>query len=351
VNDEEVARLEARLREWGATEDEIEEARRTQSFGDLALDLVVRPPGPLVSFEEAATRAGLDVEEAARYWRALGFPDPLRSARGLPPDAFHVLGLIAVGAREMLGEDATLALARVMGGATWQVAQAVVDTFRVRFEAPQLAAGVAYPEVVETYVGVAREMLPPFVEALGALFVRQLVAVAYGAWSADAEGVATSRDVAVGFADLVGWSTMSRSLTPGRLVGVIETFEQLVGDTAAAHGGRVVKLIGDGAMFAADDAVSGCRLALEVADRVAADDHLPPVRVGLAAGAVVSRSGDLFGDVVNLAARLVAVADEGTVVADDAVRARVGEALRFEKLPPRSLKGFGDDTVAYRVRR
>ncbi|HEX2038209.1 MAG TPA: adenylate/guanylate cyclase domain-containing protein [Acidimicrobiales bacterium] len=351
MNQEDVARLEARLREWGATEEELDEARRTQSFGDLALDLVVRPPGPLVTFEEAAARAGIDAEEAARYWRALGFPDPLKSGRRLSPDALSVLGLIAVGARDVLGEDATLALARVMGGATWQVAQAVVDTFRVRFEAPQLAAGVPYAEVVETYVGVARELLPPFVDALGALFVRQLVAVAYGAWSADAEGVATSRDVAVGFADLVGWSTMSRTLSPAALVGVVDGFERVVAEVAGAHGGRVVKLIGDAAMFAADDALSACRLGLEVAERVTSSQHLPPVRVGVAAGAVVSRNGDLFGDVVNLAARLVAVADEGSVVADEAVRARVGDELRFEALPPRSLKGFGAEAVAYRVRR
>jgi class 3 adenylate cyclase len=66
---------------------------------------------------------------------------------------------------------------------------------------------------------------------------------------------------------------------------------------------------------------------------------------------VVSRNGDLFGDVVNLAARLVAVADEGSVVADETVRSRAGKAFDFDELPPRVLKGFGADTVAYRVRR
>jgi adenylate cyclase len=350
VNDDDVDRLERAVRAWGATDEEVAEARRSQSWGDLALDLAVRPPGPVVTFAEAAERAGLAVDEAARFWRALGFPDPSRSSVTLPPDAFEVLALVGGAGRGLLGEEATLALARVMGGATSRMAQAVVDVFRARYEAPQLAAGVSYPDVVEGYVGLAREILPPFVDAMGALFVRHLVAVAYGAWSSDAEGAATQRDVVVGFADLVGYSTVSRTLTPGRLVAVVDEFEHVVGEAAAAHGGRVVKLIGDAAMFAADDAVSGCRLALEVAARVASSEQLPPVRVGLAAGAVVSRNGDLFGDVVNLASRLVAVADEGSVVADEAVRGRVGAELEFELLPPRSLKGFGSATTAYRVR-
>lgn len=186
---------------------------------------------------------------------------------------------------------------------------------------------------------------------MGALLVRHIVAVGAGTWSADAEGTTAQRDVVVGFADLVGYSTASRALSPGRLVVLVDEFEQLVSEAAAAHGGQVVKLIGDGAMFAADDADSACRLALTVAERVGASDQLLPVRVGLAAGAVVSRNGDLFGDVVNLAARLVAVADEGSVVADEAVRTRVGDEFRFDELPPRSLKGFGTDAAAYRVRR
>ena len=74
---------------------------------------------------------------------------------------------------------------------------------------------------------------------------------------------------------------------------LVEEFERVVAETAAAHGGRVVKLIGDGAMFTAPDASAGCALALEVAERAAESDNLPPVRVGLAAGAAVSRNGRL----------------------------------------------------------
>lgn len=348
---EEQARLVARLAEWGATEEELADALATDHLGGLALDLALRPSGPLVSFAEAAERTGLDPDDAARYWRALGFPDPSGAEPRLPPDAVDALALVATAGRDLLGEDATLALARVVGAATWRVAQAVLDAFRARFEAPQLAAGVSYPAIVESYVGFAGEVLPQFLDAMGAVFLRHLVEVAAGTWSVDAEGTATEREVTVGFADLVGYSTVSRTMSPTQLARVIDSFERVVAEAVGAHGGRVVKLIGDGAMFTADDPAQACRTALEIAGRVAASHELPPVRVGLASGPVVGLHGDLYGDVVNLAARLVAVADEGTVVVDDAVRRQVDEEFVFVPLPPRSLKGFGTDTSAYRLTR
>lgn len=342
-------RLVRRLIEWGATEAELADALAREELSGLALDLAVRPPGSLLPFAEAAERAGLDVEEAARYWRALGFPDPSGDEPRLPPDAVEALALVAIAGRDLLGEDATQALARVLGAATWRVAQAVLDGFRARFEAPQLAAGVSYTEVVESYVGFAGEVLPRFVDAMGAVFLRHLVTLATGRWSADTEGTAIEREVAVGFADLVGYSTASQAMSPSQLARVIDGFEGVVAEAASARGGRVIKLIGDGAMFTADDPAHACRLALEVAERVAASDELPPVRVGLACGPVVGLHGDLFGEVVNLAARLVAVADEGTVVVDEAVRREAGDGFTFVPLPARSLKGFGEDVSAYRL--
>jgi adenylate cyclase len=351
LDTEEQARLVARLREWGATEDELADAVACESLGGLALDLAVRPPGPVLSFAEAAAQSGLDPEDAARYWRALGFPDPRTAEPRLTTDAVRALALVTTTGRALLGEDATLALARVLGAAMWRTAQAVLDAFRARFEAPQLAAGVSYQEVVESYVGFAGEVLPQFTDAMSAVFLRHLVAVAAGTWSVDAEGTATEREAAVGFADLVGYSTVAHTMSSAQLARVIDRFEDVVAEAASTHGGRVVKLIGDGAMFSAGDAVRAGRIAWEIAERVAGSDDLPPVRVGLASGPVVGLYGDLYGDVVNLAARLVAVADEGTVVVDDAVRQQADGEFAFVPLPSRSLKGFGADTAAYRLTR
>src|SRR5262249_61951274 len=101
----------------------------------------------------------------------------------------------------------------------------------------------------------------------------------------------------------------------------------------------LVKLIGDGAMFVGDDAVDACTAARRLVDALATDDVVPPVRVGLAAGPVMSLYGDYFGDVVNLAARLVALAPPSSVGGTDEGVRRCGDAFTYERLEPRALGG------------
>ena len=73
------------------------------------------------------------------------------------------------------------------------------------------------------------------------------------------------------------------------------------------------------------------------------------MRVGLAAGHVLSVFGDVYGPDVNLASRLVAVGDASTVVVSEVVRTACANAFRFDALPPLSLKGFVDPVTAYRL--
>lgn len=146
-----------------------------------------------------------------------------------------------------------------------------------------------------------------------------------------------------------GYTALSRSLTPSELSRMINRFEGAVSDAAAAFGGRVVKLAGDGALFSATSAVAACQIADAVAGGAADAPHLPAIRAGVAAGRVLTVGGDVFGPVVNLAARLSAVAPERSVVVDQETRTRVGHALAFERLPDQHLKGFADPSAAFRL--
>ena len=80
------------------------------------------------------------------------------------------------------------------------------------------------------------------------------------------------------------------------------------------HRGRVIKTIGDEVLFVADDPVDAARIALGLVE--AEDEGFPEVRVGLAYGDVVSRLGDVFGPVVNIASRLTSLARPGRVLLD-----------------------------------
>ena len=87
-----------------------------------------------------------------------------------------------------------------------------------------------------------------------------------------------------GFVDLVGYTALSLASTTRTKLATITRFEQLLGDVLGRGGGRLVKLIGDGAMFVVDEPEQACRLALDLVNAFDSDSTVPPARVGLAYG-------------------------------------------------------------------
>jgi class 3 adenylate cyclase len=342
-------RLEELLRRLGATAEEIRAAMQTGSAGALALEVAVRDGRAALTPAEAAGAAGLSEEEFAELWRALGLSaassvGPQRVA----PSMADTLPVLTAAMNNWLGPETALGLARVIGSTTAQLAEAVVDAFRMGYEVPELATGTSYTEVVERYVELTRASLPSLEQLIGATLEAHLVRVAGGVWAPDDDQVSPSRLLFVGFADLVGYTALSRTLSPGELHRLLATFEVTVAEAVARHGGRLVKLIGDGAMYVADSAAAGCAAALDICARTA-ETNLPAVRVGADIGPVISRSGDYFGEVVNRAARLVALARPAAVVVTDAVVEALGEGWPVEQLPPQALKGFQAPAVTYRL--
>jgi hypothetical protein len=157
---EDTLKLVRYVLERGAGHDELGEAVRAGTLGPLALELALREPGDAVPFDEAARRAGLETSEAAALWRALGFPDPLRAGAPLRSTQFETLQVLAEMCRSPLGKDTTLQLARVLGGSVAQLAEAVVDAFRVQIEMPRRTAGEPYSGVVEDYEAWPRSCFP-----------------------------------------------------------------------------------------------------------------------------------------------------------------------------------------------
>src|SRR4051794_41763770 len=158
------ARLVELLRRLGAGEDEITEALGGGSAGALALEAALRQDRAPLSPTDAARAAGVTDAQFADLWRALGFPLPGGPAR-VPPALVEALPVIATATREWLGEETGLGLARVIGSTTAQLAEAVGDAFRMRFEVPEMAAGAADSGVGQGDGDLTRASLP----ALGRL--------------------------------------------------------------------------------------------------------------------------------------------------------------------------------------
>ena len=128
-------------------------------------------------------------------------------------------------------------------------------------------------------------------------------------------------DRTVCFADLVGSTGVLREASPSELAKLVRTFERQVWEAVTSAGGRVVKLIGDEAMFVFDEP----RVAVDVVTSLLRETA-HPLRAGLDHGPVVALGGDYYGRTVILAARLVAVAPDGAALVSESVQSAVPNA-------------------------
>ena len=326
----------------GAT---LQDVAAATNLGELALDLNLRPRGSLTLGQVVASTR-LEWATAQRLMTAVGLstdPDLL-----ITDDEAATVRLLASVSTDLLGQEATMQLARVAGNTMARVAETLVGVFRLQVELPRRAAGTPYADVVKEYSSFTQTLLPAFVSTLDAVLRRQIVAVSERMWSTDIERSAVTLHRTVGFVDLVGYTSTSASLSVRELTDVLIEFDERTFEVVARGRGQIVKTIGDEAMFVTEHAADACRIALDLVD--ASGGQLPPVRVGLATGEMVSVFGDLYGPEVNLAARLVAVADPSTAVVSEQVRSGTTR-FRFELLPALTLKGFPDQTTAYRLHR
>jgi adenylate cyclase len=136
-------------------------------------------------------------------------------------------------------------------------------------------------------------------------------------------------------------TSLGQQLSIGDFGAALTEFDTRAIDTVVDGGGRLVKPIGDEAMFIAPDAGTACAIARDLVGGFADHPVLPLARGGLAAGEVLSREGDYFGPVVNLAARAATLADPGCVLASGDL-ARQATGYRFSSIGPQRLKGFDE---------
>ena len=259
----------------------------------------------LVTLREAAERAGLDTSAAERALVAVGIPIP---APDVPFVDEGLFGLFvgAQAAVALFGEAATLQFSRVMGAAAAKIAEAAVGMFvsEVRRTSVDDAETEAAGEASATQIPVV----------FSAIFPKQLALAIERDRVARHPGNFDGVRIAVGFVDLVESTDWAEQLSPIEHAEALLGFESAAWSAAATNGGRVVKLIGDEAMFVAADPTALCHIASDLCDSVSGDPRLPPARGAVGFGEVVARDGDYFGSLVNLVSRCVKTAPAGQVV-------------------------------------
>ena len=158
------------------------------------------------------------------------------------------------------------------------------------------------------------------------------------------------RPPAIAFVDLSGYTSMTVERGDEAAAAAADQLRALAEASIRAVGGRVVKLLGDGVLLRFDEAASAIRATLDLVARVARTPNLPAIHAGIAAGRVVVRDGDIFGQTVNLAARIASVAGPGEVVVEEGVVIALPRGTAsFEPVGRVELKGFPQPIALWRA--
>ena len=317
-------------------------ARPERPFTREGLERAILGEDFVLDATEVAFETGLTVEQTRRLWRALGFPERVNEQAFTRADAAAVTRVAEVVESGAIDFDMAVNLTRAVGQtmarlADWEVATLIgrVEEMEAGEQATGSRLGSAL-RLVETVNG-------PFESLLIYAWRRHLAAAAarVEALGANEEDLHTTL-VTVGFADIVAFTELSNRLEEERLGDLIEVFESRCHDVVSAHGGRVIKSIGDSVLFVHEDVEEALETADGIITVIGRDPRMPDVRVGLASGSVIMRLGDVFGPPVNMAARLTAVARRNRVIVDDTTAALLPpERYETRRLTARPVRGFG----------
>ncbi|MFE7774076.1 adenylate/guanylate cyclase domain-containing protein [Streptomyces sp. NPDC057445] len=274
---------------------------------------------------QAARAAGVSMDLASRFWRAMGFADIGQAKALTEADVLALRRLAGLVEAGLLSEPMAVQVARSTGQTTARLAEWQIDSFLEGLTEPP-EPGMTRTEVTYPLVEL---LLPELEEFLVYVWRRQLAAATGRVVQAADDEEMVDRRLAVGFADLVGFTRLTRRLEEEELGELVESFETTCADLVAAHGGRLIKTLGDEVLYAADDAGTAAEIALRLIETLTHDESMPALRVGIAFGTVTTRMGDVFGTTVNLASRLTSIAPKDAVLVDGAFAeelARTGDA-------------------------
>jgi adenylate cyclase len=329
------------------------ELREAVNAGRLALLPVERAlagDGRRYTAREVAAIVGIDLDQLRRFSAALGVPytDPdeprateadLEAARRMK--AFRDAGL---------PEDGMLQVARTIGMGTARIAEANRELVIRTLAQP----GDSERDLALRFAAAAEQMMPlvgpTVVHALQANMLEQIRRDMIGAANLAAGEIGGAVTLTVCFADLVEFTRLGEEIPAEELGLVVGRLEEMA-STVAEPPVRLVKTIGDAAMFVSSEPEPMLRASLELIDAAEAEgDEFPWLRAGLACGPVLPQSGDYYGRPVNLASRVTGVARPGSVVVDAALREAVGEGFAYTYIGERRLKGIDSRVKLFRAR-
>ncbi len=331
----------------------LSELRRTTASGTI----IFLPADRVIVGNERYTAAqvaeisGVELEFLAAARRAMGLPIPD------PDEPVHTEAELESATRIVLAREAGISdedildLLRVLGRGLSQAA----DSLRLLPLKLVLEPGMSERDLASRYGQAAARLYPlvdPMLSNVLALHLRHTAqSEVISALERDGGHLPGSREVAVCFADLVGFTRLGEEVPPEELGHLAARLEALASEVAEPPV-RLVKTIGDAAMLASPEGEPLLEAALGLIDAADAEgEDFPQLRAGAAVGRALPRAGDWFGRPVNLASRITGIARPGSVLAERELRESAKDAYCWSYAGERRLRGIREPVPLFRARR
>jgi adenylate cyclase len=343
----------ALLRYLAADGVSLAELRRTTDSGTLMFLPAERVIGGRARYTaaEIAQRGEVAEDFLIAVRRAMGLPIAAPEEAVYTEADLEAVRMSHVAHAAGISDEEILDLMRTLGRGLAQAAE-TMRTLTLRLV---LEPGVSEHDLARRYADAASQLSPmlgPLVTNLLNLHLRQMAqSEALSAAERSGGQLAGSREIAVCFADLVGFTRLGEEVPPDELAHKAVRLEALTSEVIDAPV-RLIKTIGDAAMLTSLEPEPLLDAALSLLDAAEAEgDDFPQLRAGIAIGPALSRAGDWFGRPVNLASRITSLARPGSLLAEREVRESARESYRWSYAGERRLRGIREPVPLFRARR
>ncbi len=345
----------------GISEDDVDWLVREFGGGFEAVGRMFEPPAPRASGTYAELRAELGPrgDRVPAVFAAFGLPEPAPEQHLRVDEEAVIRGFVEIWHIADPGGDSDVRIARLAGETSRRLAETWLDVWDATAQ-PALASQGAparmsqgdsfdpsdpehNPSLKAAVVG--RQLVSWLHERhLEQTLNRRIIdSVENALVRAGRLQARPGSPPAIAFVDLSGFTTLTIEEGDPAAAELAGRLQNLADIAARDADGRVVKLLGDGVLMRFEDPADAIRSVLRLVEDIRLAG-LPPAHAGIAAGLVVIRDGDVYGQTVNLAARIAGQAGPGQVVVEEgAVVALPAGTARFEPLGRVTLKGIPGD--------
>lgn len=304
---------------------------------------------PIYAAAEVAELSDFDLELFRDLRRALGLAEPALNQKAYSEYDVKVMRAVRANLAMGMPLSGIKEINRVLGSALSQLAATVERQFLTTFLQPD---DDEY-DIAVRYAEVARITSPEFGFVLQHLFnlhLREATRVDVLGNEAMMDLLSDTREMAVCFADLVGFTSLGEQVRADELGSIAERLNEITVELIEPSV-RLVKTIGDAVMLVSpetDSLIDAALALVEAVDRE--EDGFPQLSAGVAVGEVLVRGGDVYGPPVNHASRLCDVARPGSVLTTADVQERYAGAYDWTDVGRRRFKGIEQPIEIHRVR-